>query len=136
MTSDTFKSYRHADSTTVTEHHDLEASDRLRRRIGTNVSRCTVTTARVMRYTDTGEGVPVGTDLNAQPRRPWDYHQEATPPAYGWAPHATRNGAIYGASQPWAWFDTEAEREADVARYLASARKRAAKAQRDSLARP
>ena len=42
-------------------------------------------------------------------------------------PQATRNGESYGASQPFEFFRTEAEREARIVEYLAGAEKRAAK---------
>ena len=42
-------------------------------------------------------------------------------------PHATRSRARYGAMQPNSYFETEEAREAAIAKYLAGARKRAAK---------
>jgi hypothetical protein len=38
---------------------------------------------------------------------------------------ATRNGNIFGPAQPYHYFDTEAEREAAIQKYLKGARKRA-----------
>jgi hypothetical protein len=46
---------------------------------------------------------------------------------FTYTPHATRNGSSYGASQSAVWFDTEAERDRGVEKYLDSARKRASK---------
>jgi hypothetical protein len=47
---------------------------------------------------------------------------------FGFRPHATRNGSTYGALQHGARFATVAERDAAIEKYLAGARKRAAKA--------
>lgn len=46
---------------------------------------------------------------------------------FGFEPHATRDGKEYGAVQHWRWFATVEEREAAITKYLADARKRAAK---------
>lgn len=133
MISDTFHTYRHTQSTSTVEHHDFGVSDERGRKIGAFVSRCTVTVASVMRYDDTGEGVPANLSMRdlwladhagTAPRK-WSYHEEATEPAYGFSPHATRNGTPYAALQSWRWFSSEAEREAAVTAYLKSAHKRA-----------
>lgn len=46
---------------------------------------------------------------------------------YGFTPWSKRDGKPYGASQLARWFATEAQRDAAVVKYLAEARKRAAK---------
>ena len=134
MIYDTFHTYRHPDQSTAPEHHDFGLCDERGRKIGAFVLRCTVTVARVMRYDDTGEGVPANLSMRDRwledqaagivPRK-WSYHEEATEPAYGFSPHATRNGKRYGALQSWSWFPSEAEREAAVTAYLQGAHKRA-----------
>jgi len=49
-------------------------------------------------------------------------------PWFTWYPQATRNGVKYGALQPARRFRTAEERDADIERYIAAARKRVAKA--------
>ncbi|HSF05736.1 MAG TPA: hypothetical protein VLG10_08100 [Methylomirabilota bacterium] len=46
---------------------------------------------------------------------------------YVFAPHATRDGVIYGASQPERYFRTSEERAKAAAKYLLEAEKRASK---------
>ena len=46
---------------------------------------------------------------------------------FAYRPHAARGRAPFGASQSMVSFKTEAEREADIERYLAAAKKRAQK---------
>jgi len=47
--------------------------------------------------------------------------------AFGFCPHATRNGKNYGAAQSDQWFETAEERDAAIVKYIASAQKRANK---------
>jgi hypothetical protein len=46
---------------------------------------------------------------------------------FGFRPQATRDGDSYGALQNERWFATVTERDAEVTKYLANARKRASK---------
>lgn len=46
---------------------------------------------------------------------------------WSFRPSATRSGVEYGATQPRQYFKTEAEMEAAIAKYFASAKKRALK---------
>jgi len=46
---------------------------------------------------------------------------------FGFEPHATRNGKNYGASQSLSVFDTAEARDAAIAKYLKTAKARAAK---------
>lgn len=108
------------------EDHDLDAGDRLGRRIGARVCRFT-STLNVWHDSATGEPAPRGADWHTP--RPAGGFEPRPGTVWCYEPHALRNGKVYGASQPTSMFDSEADREAAVARYLRDARKRAAKAQ-------
>lgn len=57
----------------------------------------------------------------------WGWYAVAPGHWYIFCPHATRNGATYGALQSTQWFTTAAERDRAIAKYLKGAAKRAEK---------
>lgn len=92
------------------EHHDFGATDTKGRRIGAQIERYDVTTVPV-------EENPHGLDVPLPPGL-W----------YAWRPHATRDGMKYGATQHENFCATPEQREREIAKYLAAARKRAGRA--------
>lgn len=97
------------DKATVTrEGRDFGAVDKFGRRIGATIRTSVVT------FTPVPEGQ--------------NYGYRMIPGTYfSFRPSATRNEAEYGASQSTQYFDTEAKREAAIAKYLTGAQKRAQK---------
>lgn len=95
-------------STVDREGRDFGALDKFGRRIGAIIRRSTVT------FTAVPEGQNYG-------------YRMAPGKYFAFRPSATRNEAEYGAGQPTQYFDTEAKREAAIAKYLAGAQKRASK---------
>lgn len=90
-----------------TVDHDFGVYDRLGRKIGAQVR----TSENTFAVNEEGS---------------WGYLR-APGRYFSFYPQATRNGVRYGAAQNEKHFDTAAERDAAVAKYLAGARKRAAK---------
>lgn len=73
--------------------------------------------------------------VHEEPQLLWSTREDGTPSREAgawlcWYPQATRDGSSFGALQNRRYFRTEEEREADIQRYLADAKKRAAKASR------
>jgi len=74
------------------------------------------------------EYVPVAADQADKDYGPEGWYINRQPGRYyGFRPWATRNGKHYGAMQPSYLYATTEEREAAIAKYLDSARKRNAK---------
>lgn len=92
------------------ELHAFDAWDRFDRQIG----------ARVETWISTFTPTPEGAHNLGRRVAPGRY--------FAFRPWATRDGKAYGPIQRTAYFETEADRAAYVARYLDGARKRAAKA--------
>lgn len=88
--------------------HDFFLSDAKGRRIGARIWLAVATSVEI-----------------ADDSRGWSN----LPPGvyFAWCPHATRNGNTYGATQEYRYCKTEDERAQAIAKYLADARKRAAK---------
>lgn len=109
---------------------DLEATDPKGRRLGARVCRFT-STLQVWHDKATGEPAPRSADW----RLPDGGYEPRPGTVWCFIPQAMRGGKPYGASQATNMFDSEAEREAAIARYLVDARKRAVKIERDGRAR-
>lgn len=103
----------HRTTRTLTGHEarleEFDAHDKRGRRIGVLVSTWTAEYTPVPADTACAYGRAAGTYYLAEVQ-------------------ATRNGQRYGACQPYAHFETIAERDAYIARRIADSRKRAAKA--------
>lgn len=94
------------------EHHSFEITDRLGRDVGAQISLCT----RIVEAPVAGQEASW---LNTT--------RQETGTWFCWLGYATRAGKIYGAIQHWHYCATEAQRHAEVAKYLKAAAKRAGK---------
>ncbi len=94
----------------VRVHHDLGHADAKGRRIGAEIRTSLITVAD--KPADHSGGY---------------YGYRPAGRYYAFVPHATRNGVHYGASQRETLFAKVEERDAAIEKYLANARKRAAK---------
>lgn len=91
------------------EHFGFGINDKYGRPIGAYIYRWTI------KFTPAPEGATYWTNV------------EALGMKYAFSPQATRNGKNYGALQADRYFETKAERDAAIARYLKNARQRAGK---------
>lgn len=87
----------------------LEVKDGRGRLMGVRVERCEAD------WVDSPEG------------QLWGYITERRGHWFSYRPHTTRDGKHYGPVQTERWFATREERDADIARYIADAQKRANK---------
>lgn len=95
----------------VIEQRNFGVKDSKGRVVGGRVSRITLTTTPVKSaYAEKSWRMVI---------EPGVYHT--------YEPSATRNGALFGASQRRRWFTTEAECQAAIEKYFSDAAKRAAK---------
>lgn len=91
------------------EHVAFEIADKRGRQIGARIETFEATFTEI-----TDEG--------------FSYYTQAPGHYFGFRPRATRNGEWFGASQRQRYFKTQQERAEAIAKYLADAKKRAAKA--------
>ena len=98
------------------EDRHTEERDRQGRRVGAGVLRCE---ADFVVLADDAETPPAAVIYRFARGRFSDGRH------YGFKPSSLRNGASYGAIQPVRWFETAADREADIEKYFRESAKRA-----------